>query len=252
VRKLASYGAMRALPILSALLLFPSLAAAQDPPDPAEARSSAARTIDCLERVNGDLETTMRLLRDAARQTRSSNAQARTDAAQMVVSLQQRVADLSRALKSCVPEEAQLNPRTVVQEPTGNEASVREANDIPSVEENSPLGRNVRVLVGQRVDGTGTIDDAVVKRTVRSASDRLDRCYAQLVDRGALTTGEARLVFTIRGRGRVRNVRLAESSIDNRRFQRCVERAGQRMRAASGPRGGEARFSYRLRFGPGS
>lgn len=245
-------GAMRALPVFSVLLLLPTLATAQDAPDPAEARASAGRTIDCLERVNADLETTMRLLRDASRQTRSTNAQARDDAAQMVVSLQQRVADLSRALKDCVPEDAHLNPRTVVQEPTGNEASVRQANDIPSVEEDSPLSRNVRVLVGQRVDGTGSIEAAVVKRTVRTVGDRLDRCYAQLVDRGALTTGEARLVFTIHGRGRVRNVQLEESSIDNRRFQRCVERAGRHMRAASGPRGGDVRFSYRLRFGPGS
>jgi TonB family protein len=245
-------GSMRALPILSALLLVPSFAAAQDAPSPAEARDRASQTIDCLERVNHDLENTMRLLRDARRQTQSSNTQARTDAAHMVVSLQQRVADLARTLKDCVPEEAHLNPRTVVQEPTGAEAEVREAGDIPSVEQDEQLSRNVRILVGQRVDGTGTIDDAVVKRTVRTASDRLDRCYGQLVNRGALTTGEARLVFTIRGRGRVRNVRLEESSIDNRRFQRCVESAGRRMRAASGARGGEARFSYRLRFGPGS
>ncbi len=245
-------GSMRALPIVFALLLVPTLAFAQEAPSPEEARDRASHTIDCLERVNTDLETTMRLLRDARRQTQSSNAQARSDAAQMVVSLQQRVADLARALKDCVPEEAHLTPRTVVQEPTGAEASVRESGDIPSVEQDAPLGRNVRVIVGQRVDGTGTIDDAVVKRTVRTASDRLDRCYAQLVDRGALTTGEARVVFTIRGRGRVRNVELEESSIDNRRFQRCVERATRRMRAASGPSGGETRFSYRLRFGPGS
>jgi len=242
---------MRALSVFSVFLFLPTLAAAQDAPDPAEARASAGRTIDCLERVNADLENTMRLLRDASRQTRSSNAQARTDAAQMVVSLQQRVADLSRALKGCVPEDAHLNPQTVVQEPTGAEAAVREANDIPSVEEDARLSRNVRILVGQRVDGTGAIDAAVVKRTIRTSSARFDQCYGQLVDRGALTSGEVRVVFTIRGRGRVRNVELEESSIDNRRFQRCVERAARHMRAASGPRGGEVRFSYRLRFGSG-
>lgn len=244
---------MRALPVSLIALSIASFAAGQDTgPDPAEARASAGRTIDCLERVNRDLESNMRLLRDAARQTRSDNTRASRDAAQMVVSLQQRVADLSRALKQCVPDDAHLNPRTVVQEHTGAEASVGQHNDIPSIEEDSPLSRNVRVVVGQRVDGTGTIDAAVVKRTVRTASERLDECYGQLVNRGALTTGEARLVFTIRGRGPVRNVRLEESSIDNSRFQRCVERAGRRMRAASSPRGGDTRFSYRLRFGPGS
>lgn len=244
-------GPMRALPVAFAVLLVPSLALAQNA-DPEAVRTSAGRTIDCLERVNHDLENTMRLLRDASRQTLSTDANARRDAAQMVTSLQQRVADLSRALRDCVPEEAQLNPRTVVREPTGTEASVREHNDIPSVEQDARLADNVHAIVGQRVDGTGHIDDAAVKRGIRSAAGRMERCYEQLVDRGALQSGQLNLIFTITNRGAVRGVRVERSSIDNRRFNRCVQAAGQRIRPGAGASGGDVRYSYTLRFGPAS
>ena len=242
---------MRALPVAFAVLLVPSLALAQEP-DPEAARVSAGRTIDCLERVNHDLENTMRLLRDASQQTRSTSANARRDAAHMVTSLQQRVADLSRALKDCVPEDAHLTPRTIVQEPTGNEASVREHNDIPSVEQDARLADNVHAIIGQRVDGTGHLDDAHVRRGIRSAAGRMERCYEQLVNRGALQTGQLNLVFSITPRGSVRGVRVERSSIDNRRFNRCVQAAGQRIRPGTGATGGDVRYSYTLRFGPSS
>jgi len=240
---------MRALPVVFVALLAASLAAGQDT-DPEAARTSAGRTIDCLERVNRDLESNMRLLRDASRQTRSTNPAARRDAAQMVVSLQQRVADLARALKECVPEDAHLEPRTVVQEPTGNEAAVREHNDIPSVEENARLADNVHAIIGQRVDGTGSIDEAHVKRGIRTAAGRMERCYEQLVNRGALQTGQLNLVFSITPRGSVRGVRVERSTISNSRFTRCVQAAGRRIRPGTGASGGDVRYSYTLRFGP--
>lgn len=242
-------GPMRALTV-SLVLLLASSALAQEA-SPEDARQSAGRTLDCLERVKHDLETTMRLLRDASRQTRSSDAQARRDAAHMVTSLQQRAADLARALRACVPEDAHLNPRTVVREPTGTEASVGEHNDIPSVERDARLADNVRAVVGQRVDGTGHIDDGTVKRAIRSAAGRMERCYEQLVDRGALQSGQLNLIFSITDRGGVRGVRVERSTIANDRFQRCVRSAGQRIRPPSAARGGDARYSYTLHFGPG-
>ncbi len=242
---------MRALPVVFAALLVPSLALAQEP-DPDAARTSAQHTVDCLERVNHDLERTMQLLRDAARQTQSTSENARRDAAHMVTSLQQRIADLSRGLKDCVPEDAHLTPRTVVREPTGNEASVREHNDIPSVEQDARLADNVHAVIGQRVDGTGHIDDAHVKRGIRAAAGRMERCYEQLVNRGALQSGQLNLIFSITPRGSVRGVRVERSTFDNRRFNRCVQAAGQRIRPGTGATGGNVRYSYTLRFGPSS
>lgn len=244
---------MRVMRVLSVAiaLLVPSLALAQDP-DPGAARASAQRTVDCLERVNHDLEATMRLLRDAARQTESTSANARRDAVHMVTSLQQRAADLARALKDCVPEDAHLTPQTVVREPTGNEASVREHNDIPSVEQDARLADNVHAIVGQRVDGTGHIDDAHVKRGIRVAAGRMERCYEQLVNRGALQTGQLNLVFSITSRGRVRGVRVERSTFDNARFDRCVQNAGEHIRPGAGASGGDVRYSYTLRFGSSS
>jgi TonB family protein len=242
---------MRWLPISLAALSLSTFAAAQDDaPDPEEARSRAHRTIDCLERVNRDLETTTRLLREAARQTRASDPAARQDAARMVVSLQQRVADLARATKQCVPEEAHLEPQTRIREPTGNEAAVREANDLPSVERDAQLTSNVHAEIGQRVDGTGNVPDDAIKRGIRGIAPRLERCYERLVDRGALQSGRLELAFTVTTSGRVRRVSVENSSLGSRSFNRCVQAAGRRIRPGAGASGGDTRYSYVLHFGP--
>ena len=239
---------MRVLPLALFALALTSLAAAQDP-DPAAARTRANRTVDCLERVQNDLGTTMRLLREAARQTQSRDAAAARDAVQMVVSLEQRVADLSRAMKACVPEDALLQPRTVVQDRTGSEAAVAEANDIPVVERDATLAPHVKAVIGQRVDGTGTVSHAVVKASIRGVSSRLERCYTRLANRQAGVQGQLDLAFTISTRGDVRNVAVQRPSIESMSFARCVQSAGQRMRPSAGAVGGDARFSYTLAFG---
>ena len=243
---------MRAAAVVLVALVLSPLAIAQDGQDglpPGEARTRATRTVDCLERVERELTTTMRLLRDAARQTESGDAAVARDAATTVVSLEQRVADLSRALKACVPEAAQLRPQTVVQEPTGVEAAVGEANDIPAVERDTELSRNVHVIIGHRVDGTGTVPHANIKRGVRGISSRLERCYAQMVDRGALTSGQLDLTFSVTTDGRVRDALVERSTIDDGRFQNCVRYAGRRIRPGTISRGGDARYTYTLRFG---
>ncbi|MAQ15479.1 MAG: hypothetical protein CMN30_11875 [Sandaracinus sp.] len=242
---------MRAVPPALFALCLASIAGAQEAgPDPEVARIRANRTVDCLERVGRDLTTTMDLLRDASRQTQSIDQAAARDAAVAVVSLEQRVADLSRALSECVPEEAQLEPRTVVQEHTGAEAAVGEANDIPAVERDAVLTSNVRVVVGQRVDGTGTVADESIQRGIRAIGSRLERCYEQLIERDALQTGTLDLTFTVSTAGRVGDVLVSRSTLTDGRFQSCVRYAGRRIQPPTAARGGDARYTYSLRFGP--
>jgi TonB family protein len=241
--------ALRLALALCTLTLFPVGALAQSTPDPAAARTRGTRAIDCLERVQNDLRTHIGLLRDAVRQLAASDSAARNDAAQAVVSLEQRIADLGRALSACVPREAHLEPRTVVQEPTGNEASVRRENRLPAVDRNQQLTQNVLAVIGLRVDGTGTVPEANVRSGMRDIAPRLERCYERLVRRGALQTGQLVLAFTITTDGRIREVDVEGSTIDNRSFDNCVRSAGRRLRPGTIARGGNARYAYTLKFG---
>ena len=237
--------------VLCAAFVLGSLSpiAAAQTPDASEARNRATRAVDCLERVQAQLNTAVGLLRDAARQTRSGDAAERNDAAAAVVSLEQRIATLSRSVKDCVPQEARLEPRTVVREHTGNEAAVASENSLPAVDRNQRLSRNVLAIVGERVDGQGTVPDANVRSAIRDVAPRLERCYGRLVDRGALETGELVLAFTITTAGRIRDVTVEGATISNGGFQRCVASAGRRLRPGTIARGGNARFAYKLKFG---
>ncbi|MEM9073287.1 MAG: AgmX/PglI C-terminal domain-containing protein [Myxococcota bacterium] len=240
---------MRSLPLILLALAFSSSALAQ--PDVSAARSRATQTIDCLRPLQSELRTTVQLLREARDQMNTSDAEARQDAARAVSALEQRLHRLAERIQSCVPEEASLEPRTVIQERTGSDARVGVENQATSeTERGTALTRNVHVEVGERVDGHGSIAAAEVRRMVSRIGSRLDRCYGQLVERGALQTGTAILAFTVTPSGRIRRVTTERVTLGDSRFHRCLRRAGQSIRASTAAMGGDVRFAYTLRFGP--
>ncbi|HJL24086.1 MAG TPA: AgmX/PglI C-terminal domain-containing protein, partial [Polyangiaceae bacterium LLY-WYZ-15_(1-7)] len=195
--------------------------------------------------------TALELLRDARQQLNAPYEDVRNDAARAVESLEQRIDDIGEAIRACLPRTSRLEPRTVVQEPTGTEARVERENDATrDVERDARLGEYVRVVVGERVDGMGQLSAGAVRSMVRGVSSRLERCYGELVERGALERGTLILTFTIDERGRPRRVTIDQQQVGDTRFARCVERAGRRLRASTPPSGGEVRYSYTLRFGP--
>ena len=87
---------------------------------------------------------------------------------------------------------------------------------------------------------------------VRRAVPRIERCYGEYLDRGSMSPHHLDLVFTFRGNGTARQITIENSDFDDGRFLRCIRSAASQIRASSGPRGGEAQFSYRLRFGRAS
>ncbi len=235
---------------LALLALALPAAAAQD--EPRAARERAARTLDCLQPLQRELNTTIQLLREARDQTGSADPRARADAAAAVRALEQRLHRLGEQLQRCVPPEASLRPRTVVQEPTGTEAAVATENRATTeIERDTQLAANVRVQVGERVDGYGTVAASEVRRMVAAIGSRLDRCYGELVERDALQSGTAILAFTVTPNGQIRRVTVEQPTLGDRRFVRCLRRAGQAIRATTAATGGDARFAYTLRFGPG-
>lgn len=84
---------------------------------------------------------------------------------------------------------------------------------------------------------------------MRQIAPRLDRCYARYLDRGSIEARELNLVFSLRGSSRPRRVDVERSGFADAAFERCVGAAGRHLRVSSAPSGGEAVYSYTLRFG---
>lgn len=235
--------------IVASLIALHSTSNAQDL-STAEADSRASAAIDCLTPIQRRLTSHIQLLREAKAQLASSDGVARADAARAVVSLEQRVMALGEALRNCVPSSASLEPEVRVQDRTGSEAAVGERNDAtPDIERDVALRRLVHVVVAERVDGAGQAPADTVRRAVRGIGDRLQRCYEQFLENGALQSGTAILSFTIDGRGRIVRPRVEQNTLRDSGFSSCLRQAARRMRANSGSVGGDARYSYTLRFG---
>ncbi len=236
-------------PVLLAALVCSTPAFAQDAS--AVARGRATHALDCLQPLHRELTTTLQLLREARDQTTSADERARADAAAAVRALEQRLHRLGEQLQACVPSEAALEPRTIVQERTGSEAAVATENRATTeIERGTRLAPNVQVQVGERVDGHGTVAASEVRRMVSRVGAEFERCYGALVERDALQSGTAILSFTVTPRGRIRRVTVEQPTLGDSRFRRCLRHAGQRIRATTAATGGDARFAYTLHFGP--
>ncbi len=241
------------LSVVVAASIFAPTASAQNRPNVAHARTRAASALQCLERAQSALRTHIQLLREAQEQLGDSHQDVRDDAARAVESLEQRIDDIGERIRACLPHTSHVETRVVVRDPTGAAANVGQENPATHVvERDAQLAPYVRVQVGERVDGHGTLQDAVVRTMVRRIANRLDQCYGELVERGALETGTAVLSFTVNTSGAVRRVLVEDVRIGSRRFRRCVQRAGQSLRAGAGANGGDATFAYTLHFGPSS
>ena len=239
--------------LLAFALVFASTlnhASAQTPSANAAAtRATAAHR--CLQPLVQRLEGTLRLLQETQAQLASSDERVREDAAAAVVSLEQRIAATAEAIQACVPDAARLEPQTRVQELQGAAAAVGQRNAATQVlERDVPLVRNVRVVVGERVDGHGQAPSDLVRRAVRGVGGELQRCYERFLERGALQPGQAVIAFTVTNGGRTIRPSVEGVTIDDRSFQRCLRSAAAHVRVSGGSSGGDARYAYTLRFGP--
>lgn len=240
-------------------------AAAQDV-DPREAiRDTRAvserleREWDCIRDKQTALERVVRLMRESQAQMARTSAGTREhdDARAAIRSLRQRAVLLERQALECrtEPSEEAASGRpvqgVVVREAprSASERAVAQRNPATRVfERDTVLQSNVKAVVGEQVDGRGTIDGSVVRAAIRGVTSNLSRCYGRMVDRGALSRGTIILAFTVHENGRVTGVRTEQNSFDNTTFARCVRAAGRRIRPSSGSEGGEATVSYTLQF----
>jgi len=261
---------MGPLVLLLALTAAPLGASAQisgtSAPDPgsaiAQADSAAARVegeVACLRAAAEALRETARLMREARDQMTNAraSADARADAQDAIRSLLQRVVRLERQALACraQPSAAARSNEPVegvryVDPPADAEA---DAVALPNpatreIERDVALVTNVRALVGEQVDGRGTVEASAVRGAVRGIGPQLSRCYDRMVDRGALVSGQIILTFTVSPTGSVGRVRTEGSTFRDAGFARCVRSAGAQLRVGRAALGGDATFAYTLQF----
>ena len=116
------------------------------------------------------------------------------------------------------------------------------------MESDASLGDHVRVVRGERVDGTGSASDASVRSAVHGIGTRLGRCYDAYVDRVGSTTGELTLSFTINGTSRASHVRVESGSRFDAALHDCVEEATREIRVSGAS--GRTEYSYTFSLGP--
>jgi hypothetical protein len=198
-------------------------------------------------------------MREAQAQMARSQAGSRAhqDARDAIRSLSQRAVEIERAAIACRSEPsaaaasgAPVGGVITRREPlTGAAAAVAQPNPATRVvERDAVLQGNVKAIVGEQVDGEGTVDAQVVRAAVRGVASRMSRCYDRLVERGALARGTVILVFTIERSGRVTEIRTEQNRVGNPSFALCLRAAARHMRPSRGAEDGDATFSYTLQF----
>ncbi|MGE0784141.1 MAG: hypothetical protein AB7S26_00535 [Sandaracinaceae bacterium] len=238
-------------------LLAPRGAAAQElsATERGRAVSRVIAMSECVDRQRAALAQIVSLMHQAETQRdRGTDARVREDAERAIEALILRASDIQREGRACFDGEALPTPGTRVIErgppPDANADSIAESGGtVRRVEGEASLGSSLRVVRAEQVDGQGRVDASVIQRGVRGVSHELERCYASYLDRGSIEARNLDLVFTLRGPGSPRDVTVERSGFHDATFERCITGAGQRMRFSGGPHGGEAIFSYTLRFG---
>lgn len=248
---------MRTLSFLIALLTVPAAASAQTlGPSERDAALSHLRSFaSCVQRSHDDLQRILMLVQDSERQReRARDAAARRDAELAIEALIARAAEVQNRARTCIASSTIPSPVVEVIErdppPDPHADAVAESGGtVRTVETNAELAANVRVVRGEQVDGHGRVDASDVRAAVRAVAPQLERCYEAYLDRGDLTARELDLVFTFRHAGPATDVDVERSGFSDRPLEQCVRQAGRALRISRPPSGGEAVFSYRLRFG---
>lgn len=128
----------------------------------------------------------------------------------------------------------------------------------PVVEQGTPIVRdrvlsaNLKLVLGERLDGSGVLDDAIVVQGLANVAPRVEACYEALNTRaGSVQRGDVQLFFTVlTNRHHPDGMRLADFTVRDRTFQECVAHAFGQAHVATLPTGGPIRYRMRLRFGP--
>ena len=82
----------------------------------------------------------------------------------------------------------------------------------------------------------GPLDGSELQKVMNRFKDKFNQCYARELRKNRSLAGKVVLRFTIREDGTVRNVKIKETELNNKKVENCVVKVGQGLRfpAASG------------------
>jgi len=101
---------------------------------------------------------------------------------------------------------------------------------------------------GMQVEGTlGTLDEEQIQGGLASRARALAACFQRQVMREPYLGGELTLFFRVARDGATKRVHLSQSSVGSLAVERCALES-VRLTTFGRPRGGEAEFSYPLKF----
>ncbi len=213
----------------------------------AETRALAS----CLQSENDQLQRLRQLMEQAVeRAARGELAEdVRRDARASVETLVERVRAQADRVRRCVEQTHLPESRAAMERQRGEAAPDSLAEDqgtVHQIERGTPIGSHVRVVRGERVDGSGSAPDSSVETAMRRAGPHFDACHDQYIDRLVRRAGEIHLSFTAGEGGRITRSAVEHAGPFDRTMTQCIERAALTMNI-EGQRGRSV-YSYVLRF----
>lgn len=214
----------------------------------------ATRTLStCIREHQTHLERIVRLIDEAEARRSSSDARVASDARESLVTLMIRAHDIREHLRLCVehahiPRPDTTDERTEVEDDSAADSVAGEAGTVHVVESDASLDAHVRIVRGERVDGTGSASDAAVRSGVHAIGDRLARCYEAYVDRVGTSRGEIVVAFTLSGSGRAGSVEVEAGSRFDSALHDCAVSAAREIRVTGAT--GRTVYSYTFALGP--
>jgi hypothetical protein len=214
----------------------------------------------CVQSENDQLQRLRQLMEQAAERAgrRGLAEDVRRDARASVEALVERIRSQADRVRLCIerahlPESAEVPERRVIEAPRHalaeeppRHALAEERGTVHQIESGTAIGPHVRVVRGERVDGSGQAPDRSVENAVRGVGARLSACHDQYTDRLVRREGDVHLSFTAGEGGRVTSSEVEQAGPFDDVMAQCIERAALTMNIVG--QHGRSVYSYVLRF----
>lgn len=242
MRSLATLGV-----IALVLVSITTPAAAQHTAEVAQVRTLAS----CISEHHTHLARLVRLLDEAHGRLSASDAAVRRDAELSITTLLQRAAETREQLSACIAAATFEPPSgdTVEHVTTPDTAADHVASSggsIHEVESDAAVSAHVRIVRGERVDGSGSASDDSVRSAVHGVGPAISTCYEQYVDRVAARSGSVHVSFTVVDGGRITTASVERGGFDAP-LRQCVQRAFSAAHVSGAH--GQSVYGYEIALG---
>ncbi|MCS6856926.1 MAG: hypothetical protein NZM37_04365 [Sandaracinaceae bacterium] len=195
----------------------------------------------------------VRLAEEAEGRLRSQDPRVAQDAKEAIEAIFEQVENARLGIEQClrrlpVTWSAQSPASLVSPRPGSLEERVAQpADSVRKIHADENIGRHTWVVIGERVDGRGSVSDEGVSHAIRTLGPRFDGCYEEQSARGGPRRGKVELSFSVVD-GRSREVNIEKSGPFDAQFRSCLMRALGAMQIPGAK--GRVVFAYEIEFAP--